>query len=128
MEFSCVTTSRAKTSRHHFCDVWRDATKMECLFAMSQFWKGFSGLFTLPDGGGDTTKSPKLTESFSSSRRKVAEFHTKLYLSLTCSKRDFLGVGRLFLTGNFRLINECLDVLMELNQIIYTLENTIFSV
>ena len=97
-----------------------------CQRSLWMFPKAFSGL--LPDGGGDTTKSPKLTESFSSSRRKVAEFHTKLYLSLTCSKRDFLGVGRLFLTGNFRLINECLDVLMELNQILYTLENTIFSV
>ena len=53
----------------------------------------FSLVYFLPDGGGETTKSPKLTESDSSSNRKVAEFHTKLYLSLTCSKTDLFEVG-----------------------------------
>ena len=45
-----------------------------------------------PEGGGETTKSPKLTESESSSSRKVAEFHTKSNFSRTCSSNDWCWV------------------------------------
>ena len=55
----------------------------------------------IPEGGGDTTRSPKLTESVSSSSLNVAEFHTKLYFSLTCSNTDLLVDICLRLSGVF---------------------------
>ena len=53
----------------------------------------------LPDGGGETTRSPKLTESEVSSNLKVAAFHTKSYFSLTCSSKDLDIVGLRRLVG-----------------------------
>lgn len=75
----------------------------------------------LPEGGGETTRSPKLTESLSSSSLKVAAFHTKSYFSLTCSSRDvdLDGFFELFwLLGSF-FRRRIIEFLTELRKMLF---------
>ena len=69
------------------------------LVAATQFLGYLKRKIFLPDGGGETTRSPKLTESRLSSNLNLAAFQTKSYFSLTCSSKDFDTVGRRRLVG-----------------------------